>query len=356
MKHSKTIFLLSVFSINLLALSILDATKALNASVQPSTDIWTVDDYLFIKVEAQISEEDTEEERDEKIMLSLMDKLYSYVCSEANEKRYASTPFSLKLSKFILGEINLTMNNIGNCTVKQTESKISRVQIIAFEKKDIESLKEKVSLEVKNIKERSDAEWNKLLAEKFKSLKTAEERQTFLLMLGTPLANYLRTRIIQYNKPFDDISEKGWNEFVSMIEWPIGTYYSSAESSLWKIVWSAKGNVSFPQSKIPLDSQFKEAKQLYGQGKDIDRILALLKTSIESSPDSIDKWRYLGGALKVKKMYREAFISYLEALRFEPDNLKILEDITALCSLCDMPVNANGMKWYLGILKELKKK
>ena len=355
MKSKKLIILLSALCINLFALSLESAKNAFESSTQPETDVWTVGDYLFIKVDAQFAEDDIEEERDELLMSNLMDKLYSYVCDEANKVRYSSTPFSFKMSKFILGDIDFKMNNIDCCTVKQIDSKTSKTEIIAYEKKDIESLKDKMLQEAKNIQNVSEKEWTTLLVNSYKRLKTTEERQTFLLMLGTPLGLYFKNGVIQYNQPFDEISEKGWKEFLAMFDWSQIEFYSSDASPIWKLVWMTKGNVRFPKKTLPIDSNFKEAKELYARGIELQKIIALLKTSIESNPDNIDKWRYLGGALKVNQLFREAFVSYMVALRFDPENISLLEEISNLCHKCDMPVNGEGLKWYVNILKETKK-
>ena len=351
MRINLVICILVLFIARVNAISLEEAQNAFSKTSESTSDIWQGDDYLFARLKLNFDPEDTPEEREEQLMEKQLDILGNYITEEANKIRYTNTPFSQKMAKFLLGEMPFKFSNIACVTVKESMEGKYKIQILAFSKNELDKIKNDYNKQAESIKNMSEAEWGNLLAKSFSSLKTNEEKQTFIYMLGGALLNSLIEGNIRYGKGFDELSEKGIGEFLAMINWPQSEFYYSDKSFIWGYVWGTKGNLRINQAKPVSDEKFSEAKYLYGKGQNIERIVDLLRQSIETNPADAEKWRYLGGVLKVKKMYREALVAYMQAYRLQP-NEKTLNEIGKLCMQCDMPANAEGIKWYLAMLKK----
>ena len=91
---------------------------------------------------------------------------------------------------------------------------------------------------------------------------------------------------------------------------------------------------------------FREAQTLFGQGKDLPKILQLLGRAVSANPADAVAWRYYGAALRVAGRYYDAVIAYNEALTLNPRDAVAAMDVCTVYQKLGLTNLANGNAWY----------
>lgn len=91
---------------------------------------------------------------------------------------------------------------------------------------------------------------------------------------------------------------------------------------------------------------FREAQTLFGQGKDLPKIIQLLGRAVSANPADAVAWRYYGAALRVAGKYFDAVIAYNEALTFNPKDSVAAMDVCTVYQKLGLTELASGNAWY----------
>lgn len=314
--------------------------------------IFTDGEYLFMNISVKCEEDPIE--RDGALMMARFHALRKYVCEPYEKERMTVSPFGETMAKFVVPEFVFSLDGISVITVFEEVQENMCTQILAFDKKQIEDLGQQIYKQLADMKEWDSTKWASLLAEAYKTIKYEEDKIKIWIFLGCPILNSIMTGSLQYNGEKDELSSKAYSELNAFLNSGSSEFYTSWKSNLWIMLWWTKGNLCFLQSGIEGEKDFSEAVSLFKQGKDLPKILSLLKKSIESMPNNADKWRYLGGSLIVMKKYPEALVAYIQAARLDPNNLDVLLKISELCAKCNLPLNSEGIQWYVQMLRLLE--
>lgn len=330
-----------------------EAVEAYDSSKQEhvADAVWTEKEYIFFKVEVKYQEEG-ELERDGELMIARFQAVRKYVCTPFEKERMTVSPFGETMARFIVPDFAFAMNNVGVYTVYEDAKEDKCTRVYAFDKKQIDDLQGQIKKQLQEMKEWAPEKWAKLLADAYKSIKHEEDKLKVKIYLGCPLLNMIATGSMQYNGEKDELSKKACNELSVFLNSGPSGFYSAWNTSIWTMLWGTKGNMLFLQNGKEGKEEFSEAVSLYKKGKDLPRILELLKKSIELMPNDAEKWRYLGGSLIVLGKNPEALVAYIQAARLDPNNLDTLSKVSDLCAKCALPINAEGIKWYLAMLKK----
>ena len=308
-------------------------------------------DCLFFRCKWKASPEATQEELEAEQLDAQFSALEKYICKGLQELRIQQSPFGEKLTRLILPSFNFKLSEIAMVTVKEAEQAGERFCVFACNPSVVKALKDKVRAEALEVKNYSEAQWAVLLKKAFDGLEREEDRRSFLTLLGCPIVVYLRERGIRFvGMDFDVKSQAAWKEICKLLSWSADDaafFLSRKDSQIWKWVWATKGNVDFSNAPHKDNGEFDAGKSLYHQGKDIPKIMELFGRSIELAPNSHEKWRYLGGILRVNKQYRDSLIAYLQAAKLENPPKEDLKTMQMLCKECGMSMNADGLRWYI---------
>lgn len=346
-----------IYASNLLAFS---KEEALSAYSQINKVEFPVKngDYIFFRYQWKIDQDATQEEREEKQLEAQFSCLEKYLCEGLQERRIRQSPFGEKLSKIILPPCNFNLSEIKMITVYEEVHKREHVVVFACKSSEIENEKQKLEKEVLQFKNYTEQQWASLLMKVFSSLKQNDDRRNFLTLLGCPIVVFLQDREIRYlGMEFDEKSQKAWQEIRTLLSWSADDssfFLSRRGSPIWEWVWNTKGNVNLANTPQKDRGEFDAGKKLYHQGRDIPKIIELFSRSIELAPDSQEKWRYLGGILRVKKQYKDSLIAYLQMAKFGKFPNRYLETIQMLCKVNGMPRNAEGLHWYILMIQTKK--
>lgn len=306
---------------------------------------------LFFRYKWKNAQDAAQEELEAQQLDAQFEAVEKYVCDGINELRIQQSPFGEKLSKIIVPPFNFKLTGIEMITVKVEEKNGEHSCVFACDASEIEKVKARTREEALQLKHNSEKQWAALLKKAFDGLERDEDRRTFLTLLGCPIVVFLNERDIRYvGMDLDKTSKTAWKEIAYFLSWPADdhSYFRSRKvSTVWGWVWATKGNVDFSNSPKTDNGEFEEGKRLYHQGKDIPSIMELFGRSIELAPNSQEKWRYLGGILRVNRQYKDALIAYLQAARISPLSVNDLKTLCGLCEACGLQVNATGLHWYL---------
>ena len=317
-------------------------------------------DCLFFCYKWKAVAEATQEEIEERQLEAQFTALETYVCKGLQELRIKQSLFGEKLSRIILPPLNFKLPEIEMVTVKEEEKNGEHSCVFGCEASKIEKVKTKLQEEALQLKNYSEQQWGKLLKVAFDGLEREDDRRSFLTLLGCPIVTFLHERDIRYvGMDYDETSKAAWKEIGDLLSWSAeaNSYYLSRKDSfVWRWVWATRGNVDFSNAPQKDSGEFEAGKSLYHQGKDIPRIKELFGRSIELAPNSQEKWRYLGGILRVNKLYRDSLVAYLQAAKFGTLPKEDLKTIQSLCEACGLQTNVKGMRWYQFMIASEQKK
>ena len=315
-------------------------------------------DCLFFRYKWKNTQDATQEELEAQQLEAQFEAIEKYVCDGINELRIQQSPFGEKLSKIIVPPFNFKLTGIEMITIKEEEKDGEHSCVFACDAAEIEKVKAKTREEALQLKHNSEKQWAAMLKKAFDGLERDEDRRSFLTLLGCPIVTFLHERDIRHvGMDFDETSKAAWKEICDLLSWPPDStsyFLSRKDSIVWRWVWATKGNVDFANAPQKDKGEFDEGKRLYHQGKDIPRIMELFGRSIELAPNSQDKWRYLGGILRVNKQFKESLVAYLQAAKFGALPKEDLKTIEKLCDACGLPANAKGLRWYELMIAEQK--
>lgn len=307
-------------------------------------------DCLFFRFQWKAAQDAAQEEMEGQQLEAQFEAIETYVCKGLQELRIKQSPFGEKLSRIILPPLNFKLPEIEMVTVKEEEKNGEHSCVFACEASAIEKVKTQLQEEAVQLKNYSEQQWAKLLKTAFDALERKEDKRSFLTLLGCPIVTFIRERDIRYvGMDFNETSKAAWQEIGELLSWPAGAdsyFLSRKDSFVWRWVWATRGNVDFSNAPQKDNGEFEEGKTLYHQGKDIPRIMELFGRSIEFAPNSQEKWRYLGGILRVNKQYKDSLVAYLQAAKFGTLPKEDLKTILSLCEACGLTTNAKGLKWY----------
>ena len=94
-------------------------------------------------------------------------------------------------------------------------------------------------------------------------------------------------------------------------------------------------------------AKFNEAATLFAAGKELPKILELLKSVLAESPDCADAWRYFGAALKADGQPHDALIAFNQALTLKPGDPLALVNLCLLYDQLDCDALAIGCAWTI---------
>jgi len=314
--------------------------------------------YMFFRYKWENNQDATQEEREEKQLEAQFASVEKYLCKNLQEVRIRQTPFSEKLSKIILPPSNFNLPQIKMLTVKEETHNGEHIIVFACNSSEIESVKHKLKQEALDLKKYTEQQWASLLRKAYDGLKQSEDRRNFLTLLGCPIIVFFQEREIRYaGMNFDAKTQEGWEEICTLLSWSADDasfFLSPNRSPVWKWVWATKGNINFANMPQKDNGEFDAGKKLYHQGRDIPQIMELFSRSIELAPNSQEKWRYLGGILQVNKQYSDSLIAYLQMAKFGSLLNEDLKHLQHLCEINEMPCNAEGLRWYILMIKSKK--
>lgn len=141
----------------------------------------------------------------------------------------------------------------------------------------------------------------------------------------------------EYSRLYSDVLEKS-------------KHFDGRSAAFWRYALNSFGHVWFPSAprdaSIRAQDLFKEAKSLYSQGRDLQRIIALLKESIEMDPKDYEKWRYFGAALRTAGCDFDAVVAYNEAMVLNPKDDVSQVDSCVLYKRMGYGALARGNAWF----------
>lgn len=145
---------------------------------------------------------------------------------------------------------------------------------------------------------------------------------------------------------------KAWTEYSNLYADTLKKtrHFTGCQTDFWRYVLNSFGHVWFPTATHDACQKaqgiFKEAKSLYSQGRDLERIIALLKQSIEYDPNDFEKWRYLGAALRTAGDSFDAVLAYNEAMVLNPKDDLSQVDSCVLYKRMGYGALACGNAWF----------
>lgn len=315
------------------------------ASSPPSSSL-EEGDYVFMEVRWSVAEGATAEEAEEGEMSAMMSAIESYVKPQAVV--CTNSPFSRTLTSWMTPDFEFSVPNVQSVVVKENEKDGKVCMVIAFDAAVLKAAKADAAKKANSVNDRNDSEWLdqlKLVAENFKS---AEEKRKFNVMLGCPIVNFIRCSGKYEEQNVNDDEKDGVSEVEKIVNWvpAKGSVFLEYPGLLWLDYKNNESNLYYPCWRKNDGEKFAEAESLYLKGKDVPKILTLLVESIRVNPIDEKKWQYLGGVLKALNKYDDAMIAYIQALKFNQDNVWAWKGVRDCCRFLDMKINAKGLEWY----------
>lgn len=124
-----------------------------------------------------------------------------------------------------------------------------------------------------------------------------------------------------------------------------------ASTPLWRYALNSFGRLEFPpatkENQQKAAALFNEGKNLFAQGRELDRILKLFQQSIELDARSPEKWRYYGAALRTANKNLDAVVAYHQALTLNNKDNLALTDVCLLYEKLGYHELAVGTAWYI---------
>ncbi|MDR1534702.1 MAG: hypothetical protein LBU64_06325, partial [Planctomycetota bacterium] len=97
------------------------------------------------------------------------------------------------------------------------------------------------------------------------------------------------------------------------------------------VSWRCFGHADFAGGNRELPAAHQTALRLFGQGRDVERILALARRSVETAPGAAGGWALLGDALRVRKEPLAAIPVLTQALWLEAGDADIRASLALAC-------------------------
>ena len=126
-------------------------------------------------------------------------------------------------------------------------------------------------------------------------------------------------------------------------------------NSLWRYVFRTAGHLDFLPAARGDGGAFGEAMALWRKGKDLPRIVALLRSSLEADPSRAEAWKYLGAAWRASGLPERALVAYNEAARLAPEDAETAVYQAALYQALGCPAMASGAAWRVLLLNPPEK-
>ena len=300
-------------------------------------------DYVFFDIclsEKNASSIDADKEE----LSALLDALTKYVASEKTDT--VNSPFNSVLTSWLVPEVSFNFQNVQSSVVKEFSADGMTHKIFAMDAKALHEIKAEY-VKSTDVGEWGKADWVHALQQARKCFKTKSEQQKFYELLGCPIVGFILLNGIFDMTKCDENSEcvKELKEF---LEWSPsdGSVFRKYPFLLWRTYADGKSKF-FPNWKNDDGGAFKEAEQLYRQGRNVERIIELLTDSIRVNPINAKKWEYLGGVLKVQKKYDDALFSYVQSLLLDTNSIWAWKGLKECCQKTGMTDNEKGLEWYL---------
>lgn len=315
------------------------------ASSPPSSSL-EEGDYVFMEVRWSVAEGATAEEAEEGEMSAMMSAIESYVKPHAVV--CTNSPFSRTLTSWMTPDFEFSVPNVQSVVVKENEKDGKVCKVIAFDAAVLKAAKADAAKKANSVNVRNDSEWLdqlKLAAENFKS---AEEKRKFNVMMGCPIVNFILCSGKYEERNVNEDEKGGVDEVGKIVNWSPAkdSVFSEYPGLLWTTHKNGDSGLFYPGWREDDGGKFAEAESLYLKGKDVPRILTLLAESISANPIGEKKWQYLGGVLKALGKNDDAMIAYVQALKFNKDNVWAWKGVRDCCRLLDLKTNAAGLEWY----------
>ncbi|WP_455756450.1 tetratricopeptide repeat protein [Sulfurimonas sp.] len=126
------------------------------------------------------------------------------------------------------------------------------------------------------------------------------------------------------NKPRDEKLPKEYQKLLSDFYNNNSDFTKVGNYILLEIIFNSFGHFNINKKlSSKQDSDYTEAKKLFDDGKDLDKIIILLAKSLNNNPNHKQTYKYLAISLKAKKMYYEALAILNQLLRLDKDDFVI---------------------------------
>ncbi|MDR1519556.1 MAG: hypothetical protein LBU23_05360 [Planctomycetota bacterium] len=109
------------------------------------------------------------------------------------------------------------------------------------------------------------------------------------------------------------------------------------------VSWRCFGHADFAGGNRELPAAHQTALRLFGQGRDVERILALARQSVETAPGAAGGWALLGDGLRVKKESLAAIPVLTQALWLEAADADIRASLALACLDAGFPALSRGL-------------
>ena len=319
------------------------------SSVNVSTGAKVVGDYLFVEVNWKEDRTATIEDREAQELFALLDAMENFVTPVVAS--CTNSPFCKTLTEWLDPPPEFNFRNVRNLVLKDETKGDRRHQIVALEAKPLVDAKHKAQTGIADRNSRTESQWADLLQGACAQFKTPEEKRKFFVLLGCPIVNLVA------DKGSGDFGsalpggEGGWAELEKIRRWRPGdgSFFAEYPKLLWTAYAKRTDSLFLPAWSEDDGGRFDEARKLYHQGKDVQKIIRLLAESISMNPIHAAKWEYLGGILKVSNKPFDAVIAYIQALKINPRSKQGWNGLVDSLDKAGYKGNATGLRWYLKI-------
>lgn len=319
-------------------------------STNAPASVMEADGFVFMDLKWSVPAEAEEDDREELELTALSDALERYVV--APSRVVTNSPFAAPLTEWLVPEVVYNIPNIPSTVVKVEQGTNFCRKVFAFPAKNLAaSRKESASLEDARHAWK-DEDWLKGLKKYSETLKTAQDRRQFMVLLGCPVANVVEDGGKgEFGVPVKG-AERGLAELDILLKAKEADlpFFAAHGGLLWPSYAAAGTGLFYPCAKPAAGDGFSKALALC-KSKDwkakAPEILELLAESIRANPLDAQKWLYLGGVLRGTDRNMDALVAYVQSARFDSSNKDAWKGIARCCEALGMKTNAAGLGWLI---------
>ena len=310
-----------------------------------------INDYLFIEIKWYVDVDASAEDREAKELSVILSALRKYISPE--KVACSNSPFGKALMSWLLPEPEFNVPEVMRTVVRDEETNGIRRMVLAFDAPILKAAKAAADAKARQVNERTSEDWLASLKVAAENFKSAEEKRKFNVMLGCPIVNFIRCSRKYEEQNVNDDEKDGVSEVEKIVNWvpENGSVFLEYPGLLWLDYKNIESNLYYPCWRKDDGGKFAKAESLYLSGKDAPKTLTLLAESIRVNPIDEKKWQYLGGVLKALNKYNDAMIAYIQALKFNQDDIWAWKGVLDCCKQLNMNTNATGLQWYFKLNK-----
>ena len=315
------------------------------AETLPSVAFHEAQGIVFVALRWQPKAEADNEDCNE--LLQAADALERYLAQGLEPWTPPPSPFCPTLTAWLEPVIPFACANIGQCILRDEVANGVRTQLLAWDGEAVRAERERFQALRARLYPSTPEAWLEALRKTAERFQTPETRDKFLTLLGCPIVNVIERAEVGAPLPAGEAGQREVRELLAYIQGADSFFAAHPQLCAFR----AEPTLFFPPWTSDDGGRLAQAKQLFAQGRELERILQLLLESIALNPISAEKWGYLGGALRVSGRPRDAVFAYLQALRYDATLGWAWEGLRVSCAKAEMPANAAALAWYLRLIQ-----